>query len=104
MCGKRIHVYLNIWEFLLKKIDSHGNPFYSPTVDTDSPFVIHPIKTDLLPGELNNTFQANVMFSAMKEGQQTVCAHVSNNRYIYLNILFVLNCLLFMNFVFILEK
>nr|XP_022330163.1 uncharacterized protein LOC111128690 [Crassostrea virginica] len=57
-----------------------GPPGHTPTVDTDSPFVIHPIKTDLLPGELNNTFQANVIFSAMKEGQQTVCAHVSNNR------------------------
>lgn len=53
-----------------------------PKVDTDSPYIVHPIKTDTFPGELNNTFQTNIMFSASKEGQRKICTHVVHNGYV----------------------
>lgn len=65
------------------------NFLYRPKVDTDSPFIVYPIKTDTFPGELNNTYQTNVMFSASKEGQHKICTHVVHNGYVidscYLN-------------------
>lgn len=53
-----------------------------PKVDTDSPYIVHPITTDSFPGELNNTFQTNIMFSASKEGQRKICTHVVHNGYV----------------------
>lgn len=58
------------------------NFLHSPKIDTDSPFIVYPIKTDIFPGELNNTFQTNVMFSASKEGQHKICMHVVHNGYV----------------------
>lgn len=48
----------------------------SPTVDTDSPYVIHPVKTDTFPGKTNTTFQTNIKIFASKEGQHKICASV----------------------------
>lgn len=58
------------------------NFLHSPKIDTDSLFIVYPIKTDIFPGELNNTFQTNVMFSASKEGQHKICTHVVHNGYV----------------------
>ncbi|XP_062609485.1 mucin-2-like, partial [Saccostrea cucullata] len=50
-----------------------GPPGDIPTVDTDSPFVIHPVKTDTFPGDSNSTYQTNIKLKATKEGQRKIC-------------------------------
>ncbi|XP_061173643.1 uncharacterized protein LOC133182814 [Saccostrea echinata] len=50
-----------------------GPPGDIPTVDTDSPFVIHPVRTDTFPGNSNTTYQTNIKLKASKKGQRKIC-------------------------------